>query len=158
MEPAEMPPERPRPSVAGYLVALVGVAGWVTGCFLPLYRVAELDAGQLTLYRQVTFGTFGARVGGILYLFGGIFAIGVIAILGVLRLRSWIGVLLAGAVLTWSLVSIGVLISIGSSLGGFSLGASLGIGYWCAWAGVVVVVAGTVIVVLSMDRADVTEP
>ena len=60
--------------------------------------------------------------------------------------------------ITWFLVSIGVLISIGSSLGGFNPGASLGIGYWCCWASVIVVVAGTAIVVVSTSRADVAEP
>lgn len=154
MEPAAIH----RPSVAGYLVALVGIAGWVTGCFLPLYRISGLDAGPLTLYRQVSFGSFGTRVGGILYLFGGIAAIGIISILGVLRIRPWIGVLLAGAVTTWFLVSIGVLISIGSSIGGFNPGSSLGVGYWCCWASAVVVVAGTVMAVISMNRGGVAEP
>lgn len=153
MEPADIP----RPSIAGYLVTLVGVAGWLTGCFLPLYRVSGLDGAQLTLYRQVSFGSFGTRVGGILYLFGPISAIGVIAILGVLRIRPRIGVLLAGAVTAWFLVSIGVLISIGSSIGGFNPGSSLGIGYWCCWASVVIVVTGTVMVVISAERKHVTE-
>jgi hypothetical protein len=139
-------------------VALVGAAGWVVGSFLPLYHVPELDDVGITLFRQISFGSFGTRVGGILYLFGGVSAIGVISILGVLRLRSWTGVLLAGAVTTWFLVSIGALISIGSSLGGFNPGASLGIGYWCCWASVIVVVAGTAIVVVSTSRADVAEP
>jgi len=152
------PDATPRPSVAGYLVVLVGVAGWVVGCFLPLYRIAQLDAERLSLVRQVSFGSFGARIGGILYLFGGISAIGVISILGVLRVRSWTGVLLAGAVTTWFLVSIGVLISIGSSFGGFNTDASLGIGYWCCWASVIVVVTGTVIVSSSTSRRSVAEP
>jgi hypothetical protein len=145
----------PRPPVAGYLVVLVGVAGWVVGCFLPLYRIAQLDAERLSLVRQVSFGSFGTRVGGILYLFGGISAIGVISILGLLRIRSWIGVLLAGAVIAWFLVSIGVLISIGSSFGEFNTDGSLGIGYWCCWASVIVVVAGTIMVSVSSSRTDV---
>jgi hypothetical protein len=152
------PDDGVRPSVAGYLVVLVGVAGWAVGCFLPLYHVPELDDARLTLFRQVSFGSFGARVGGILYLFGGISAMGVISILGVLRVRSWTGVLLAGAVTTWFLVSIGVLISIGSNLGGFTIDASLGIGYWCCWASVIVVVAGTVIVWFAASREHVAEP
>ena len=152
------PDEGLQPSVAGYLVVLVGAAGWVVGCFLPLYHLAGFDESRITLFRQVSFGSFGTRVGGILYLFGAISAIGVISILGVLRIRRWLGVLLAGAAIAWSLVSIGVLISIGSSLGGFNPGASLGIGYWCCWASVIVVVAGTAIVVVSTGRADVAEP
>jgi hypothetical protein len=152
------PRENPRSSVAGYLVVLVGVAGWVVGCFLPLYHIARLEPARITLYRQVSFGSLGTRVGGVLYLFGAVCAIGVVSIAGVLRLRGWTGVLLAGAVTAWFLVSIGVLISIGSSLGGFNPGATLGIGYWCCWASVVVVVAGTVMVLLSTSREDDAEP
>jgi hypothetical protein len=152
------PRENPRSSVAGYLVVLVGVAGWVVGCFLPLYHIARLEPARITLYRQVSFGALGTRVGGVLYLFGAVCAIGVVSIAGVLRLRGWTGVLLAGAVTAWFLVSIGVLISIGSSLGGFNPGATLGIGYWCCWASVVVVVAGTVMVLLSTSREDDAEP
>jgi hypothetical protein len=100
----------------------------------------------------------GTRIGGVLYLFGATSAIGVISILGVLRFRSWTGVLLAGAVTAWFLVSIGVLISIGSSLGGFNFGATLGIGYWCCWASVVVVVAGTVMVLRSTSRTELADP
>ena len=81
-----------------------------------------------------------------------------ISILGVLRIRCWTGVLLAGAVVAWALVSIGVLISLAASLGGFNPGASLGIGYWCCWASVVVVVAGTVMVLVSTRREDVADP
>lgn len=152
------PGQPPRPSVVGYLVALVGTAGWVVGCFLPLYHVPELDDVGITLYRQISFGSFGIRVGGILYLFGGISVIGVISILGLLRVRSWTGVLLAGAVTTWFLVSIGALISIGSSLGGFNRGASLGIGYWCCWTSIAVVVTGTVLVWIGTGREDLAAP
>ena len=152
------PGATPRPSVAGFLVVLVGVAGWVVGCFLPLYHLARFDEARITLFRQVSFGSFGTRVGGILYLFGAISAIGVISILGVLRIRRWLGVLLAGAAIAWSLVSIGVLISIGSSLGGFNPGASLGIGYWSCWTSIAVVVTGTVLVWISTSREDVAEP
>jgi hypothetical protein len=152
------PDEGHRPSVAGYVVVLVGVAGWVVGCFLPLYRLADLDVARVTLYRQVSFGSLGTRIGGVLYLFGAITAIGVISILGVLRLRSWTGILLAGAVTAWLLVSIGVLISIGSSLGGFNFGATLGIGYWCCWASMVVVVAGTLMALVSTRREVVADP
>jgi hypothetical protein len=143
-----------RPSVAGYLVVLVGVAGWAVGCFLPLYHVPQLDDAGLTLYRQISFGSIWTKVGGVLYLFGGISAIGVVSILGVIGIRAWTRFLLAGAVLAWFLVSIGVLISIGGSIGGFNPGASLGVGYWCCWVSVVCVVVGTVMVVVSTSRED----
>jgi hypothetical protein len=152
------PGATPRTSVAGFLVVLVGATGWVVGCFLPLYHLARFDEARITLFRQVSFGSLGTRVGGVIYLFGAISAIGVISILGVLKIRRWIGVLLAGAAIAWSLVSIGVLISIAGSLEGFNPGATLGIGYWCCGVSVVVVVAGTVMVLVAASRADVSEP
>ena len=56
----------------------------------------------------------------------------------------------------WVLISIGVLISLGGSIGGFNPGATFGIGYWCCWASVVIVVAGTVMVLLSTSRNEDT--
>jgi hypothetical protein len=150
-----MEPDRTtRPSVVGYLVVLVGVAGWVVSCFLPLYEIADLEA-RISLYSQITsFGTFGSKLGGLLYLFGGIAAIGVISIFGVLGVRRWISILLAGAVVAWVLTSSGVLISIGGSFGEVSTsGSSLAMGYWGLWASVVCVIVGTV-KALSEKRED----
>jgi hypothetical protein len=147
--------QTPRASVAGYLVVLVGVAGWAVGCFLPLYHIPQLpNEVTITLYRQISFGSVWTKVGGLLYLFGGISAIGVISILGVLRIRTWTRFLLAGAMLAWFLVSIGVLISIGGSIAGFNPGGSLGVGYWCCWASIIVVVTGTIFVLVSTHRED----
>jgi hypothetical protein len=72
------PEQRSRPFIVGYPVVLLGVAGWVVSCFLPLYRIADLDGAGITLYRQVSFGSTWAKLGGLLYLFGGAAAIGVI--------------------------------------------------------------------------------
>ena len=152
------PGQAPRPSVAGYLVALVGAVGWVVGCFLPLYDITEPAGLTISFYRQISFGSAGTKIGGLLYLFGGIAAIGVISIFGVLRNRSLTGVLLAGAVVAWALISIGVLISLAGSIGEFNPGASFGIGYWCCWVSVVIVVAGTAMVLVSTRREDVADP
>lgn len=149
------PHETARPSVTGYLIVLVGVAGWVVGCFLPIYRIPQLGEGFSTLYRQISFGSTVNKVGGVLYLFGAISAIGVFSILGGLRIRRWTGAVLTGAVIAWFFVSTGVLISVASSITSFNSGATLGVGYWCCWASVIVVVAGTVVVLVAASRHDV---
>jgi hypothetical protein len=149
------PNETNRASVAGYLIVLVGAAGWVVGCFLPLYGVQELGDRTITLYGQISFGSIWTDIGGALYLFGGISAIFVISILGVLRMmRTGTRFLLVGAVVAWSFVSIGVLISLAASFGGFNTDVTLEVGYWCCWASVIVVIVGTVVVLTAERRQD----
>ena len=75
-------PQTPSADIAGYMVVLLGAAGWAVSCFLPLYRIADIQSARITLYRQVSFGSFGIRLGGALYLFGGIVAIGVFSSIG----------------------------------------------------------------------------
>jgi hypothetical protein len=141
--------ETSRPSL-GYLVVLLGVAGWVVSCFRPLYRITEAQTVRTTLVRQVSFGSVGTRLGGILYLFGGITAIVVFALVGVRLRQRWNVAVLAGAVIAWSLASIGVLITIGASASGFNMGSVLGVGYWGLWVSVICVMAGTVILLVSL--------
>ena len=140
--------------IVGYLVVLLGVAGWVVSCFLPLFRVAELPRLRVTLYRQLSYGSIGIRLGGFLYLFGGIAAIGVISAIGIWKIRRWNGAVLAGAAAAWFLASSGALITLGSTSPQLSPGASLAVGYWCLWASVACVVVGTVMVLLSTSRWD----
>jgi hypothetical protein len=146
-----------RPSVTGYVVVLLGVACWVVSSFLPLY---ESDLGEAvsrtTLVQQSTaFGPLGSDLGGLLYLFGGIAVIGVISILGVRGSGPWPAVL-AGAVATWALPSIGVLINIDSSVRQIATDGSvtLGVAYWSCWVSVGIVVAGAASVVVSARRAE----
>ena len=141
--------ETPGANTAGYVVVLLGVAGWVVSCFLPIYRITGFQSVRITLYRQVTVGSVGTRFGGALYLFGGVAAIGVFSFVGWLGHRRSTGSVLAGAVVAWSLASIGVLISIGASASEFNPGSVLAVGYWCLWASIVCVVAGTAMVVVS---------
>lgn len=148
--------ETSRPSL-GYLVVLLGVAGWAVSCFRPLYRITEAQTVRTTLVRQVSFGSVGTRIGGIVYLFGGITAIGVFALVGVRARQRWNVFVLAGAVVAWSLVSIGVLITIGAAASGFNLGSVLGVGYWGLWVSVICVVAGTVILVVSLQATRTEE-
>ena len=98
--------ETSRPSL-GYLVVLLGVAGWMVSCFRPLYRITEAQTVRTTLVRQVSFGSIGSRLGGILYLFGGIAAIAVFALIGMRVRQRWNVVVLAGAVVAWSLARSG---------------------------------------------------
>ena len=145
-----------RVSIGGYLVVLLGVAGWVAGCFLPLYRIADFGGDSTTLYKQVAFGSIGIKLGGALFLFGGIAAIEVISMIGILRHRRWSATVLAGAAIAWFLTSTGVLISVGSA---FSRppGWALAVGYWCLWVSVACVLAGTVIVLNSSTRSSAEE-
>ncbi len=150
--------ETSRASVAGHLVVLLGVAGWVVSCFLPLYRIADFHNARVNLYRQVSFGSFGIRLGAFLYLFGGIAAIGAISIVGLRGIQRWNGAVLAGAVLAWFLASIGTLITLFSAASQFNIPrASLAFGYWCLWASVVCVVVGTVMVLISARRGRTEE-
>jgi hypothetical protein len=132
------------------VVVLLGAAGWVVSCFLPLYRIHDIQNARITLYRQIAFGSSGMRLGGILYLFGGIVAIGVFSIIGLRMRQPWNVAVLAGAVVAWSLVSTGVLVTLGAGVSEFNQGFVLGVGYWCLWASVICVVAGTITLVISL--------
>lgn len=137
-----------QPSI-GYLIVLLGAAAYAVSCFRPLYRITEVQTVRTTLVRQVAFGSVGTKLGGIVYLFGGIAAIGVFALVGARVRQRWNVAVLAGAVVVWSLVSIGVLITIGAAASGFNIRSVLGVGYWGLWVSVICVIAGTVILVVS---------
>jgi hypothetical protein len=146
------PRETTQRPVTGYLIVLVGASGWVVGCFLPL---AKLGGQTISLYQQISFGSIWNDIGGALSLFGGIAAILVISILGVFGIiRAGTRFLLVGAVVAWSLVSIGVLISLAASFVGFNPGASLEVGYWCCWVSVIVVVVGSAAVMAAERPRD----
>ena len=149
-----------RRSNVGYLIVLLGVAGWVVSCFLPLYRIPDLGEGSISLYRQLalgfTSGLIGIKVGSLLSLFGAVAAIGVISILGILRPRPWGGAALAGAAIAWFLATIGMLISLGSA-SSLNPGMSLAVGYWSLWLSAACVSAGTVIVLISPRRQHAQE-
>lgn len=141
-----------RPSITGYLIVLVGVVGWVVGCFLPLYTIDH--GGRANLFASFSYSSVWNYGAGVLYLFGGVITIGVISTLGVLRtVRTGTRFLLIGAVAAWSVAFVGFLISIVLTLDGFNTDVVLGLGYWCCWASVIAIVTGTVIVIIS-GRAD----
>jgi hypothetical protein len=58
---------------------LVGAAGWLVGCFLPLFGAGD-PVEHVSFSRQIMFGSTWNDIGGLLYLFGGICAIFVISI------------------------------------------------------------------------------
>ena len=134
------------------MIVLLGATGWVVSCFLPLYRINDIQNAGITLYRQISFGSSGMRLGGILYLFGGAVAIGVFSTIGMRMGQPWNAAVLAGAVVAWSLVSTGVLVTLGAGVSEFNQGFVLGVGYWCLWASVICVVAGTIALVISLRR------
>jgi hypothetical protein len=140
----------PRPRVRlGYLVVLVGAAGFVASCFLPYSGLSMLPDGSRTvsLYEQlVSLGPNdgGSDVGALLFLFGGVASVAVIAVMGVSRggLRPS-AASMAAAVAVWSLTWIGLMIR-EATFGG---GISLEWGFWVQASSIGVVVVGTIVVV-----------
>ena len=144
-----------RGSILGYVVVLLGVAGWVAGSFLPVYRFGEDHSNGYRLYEPI-LGSLPLlhRIGQVMYLYGVVVAILMICVVGI-RSRSarrWVEGALVGSVLVWTLVSSSLFLTIASN--GLTPDFAIGIGFWCLLASVVVMVAGTVTVVASTCRAD----
>jgi hypothetical protein len=148
------PHETVRRSVAGYIVVLLGVAGWVAGCFLPLYQFGLSVSATYRLSEPVLHrGPILARIGNALYLFGTVAAILVICVLGMRSRSIRTEGALVGAVLVWTLVTASIFLSITYSSGTGS-NFSKGIGYWCLLVSAILVVVGTVMVVVAARRQD----
>jgi hypothetical protein len=133
----------------GYLVVLVGVAGFVASCFLPYKGLTILPDGSRTvsLYEQlVSLGPNdgGSDAGALLFLFGGVASVAVIAVMGVSRggLRPS-AASMAAVVAAWSLTWIGLMIRDAT----FGAGTSLEWGFWIQALSIGVVVIGTIVVV-----------
>src|SRR5262245_2910328 len=133
-------------SQVGCLVGLVGALVFVLGCFLPYYDIAILGPGQTSasLCRLLTSGpgTILEHLGGALYLFAGAATVGVIAFVGIQRVRPWTTPALTAATTVWALTWAG-------SLTNQARFGSLEIGFWVMVAGILFAVAGTVIVWVS---------
>jgi hypothetical protein len=97
-------------SRVGYAIVLIGCALFVVACFLPYYGVA--GGRSVTLYDQLVVAQDGGlELGAILFLFGGVATVVVVAILGLTRgERPSLRAFLAGAVAAWSLTWIGSLL------------------------------------------------
>ena len=95
------PPRGPG-STLGYAIVLLGAGLVVTSCFLPYNRFSVLAERSISLYQQLTLGPNGggSDLGALLYLFGGVASVAVVAIDGFARGERWRGLpsLLVGAV------------------------------------------------------------
>jgi hypothetical protein len=135
----------------GYLVVFVGAAGFVASCFLPYNGVTSSpgDPRSVSIYEQlVSFGPNdgGSDVGALLFLFGGVASVAVVAAVGVTRGRLRPGAAsVAAAVAVWSLTWIGLMIR-EATFGG---GISLRWGFWVQAVSVGVVVVGTIVAVAT---------
>jgi hypothetical protein len=141
------------PSSSGYGIVLLGVVGFVVGCFLPFLSGNFLPAeGTLSLFRLTWSGAGGAfeQVGALLSLFAGAATVGTIALWGISRRRARTprGALVAG-VAAWTLTWIGVLID--------QAEFPHEVGYWVLLASLGVAIIGTVVVWVSA-RAHAREP
>jgi hypothetical protein len=142
---AEDRPPRGPGSTLGYAIVLVGAGLFMTSCFLPYNGFSILGERTISLYQQLTLGPNGrsSDLGALLYLFGGVAPVAVVAIVGLARGERWTGLpfLLVGAVAAWSLTWIGVLLRLGS----FAR-ASLEVGFWLQAVSIGVAVIGTILV------------
>jgi hypothetical protein len=138
---------RPRWGV-GYLVVLAGSAGFVASCFVPYYGGGVgPGSGTVSLYQQGSLGdSVGWYLGSLLFLFGGVATVALLAIAGVTRRGPRIAAsMLAATVLAWSLTWTGLMIREAT----FGLGITLEWGFWVQALSVGVVVIGTVVVVAT---------
>jgi hypothetical protein len=141
------------PSASGYVVVLLGVVGFVLGCFLPYLSGSFLPAeGTISLFRLIWTPAGGPfeQVGALLNLFAGAATVGVIALFGIGRRRAWTPHALVAGAAAWTLTWIGVLMN----QAGFG---QYEVGYWVVLASMGLAIVGTVVVWVSA-RAHAREP
>ena len=147
---------RGRGSSVGYVIVLLGAALFVTSCFLPYYGFAFRGGRSVSLYDQLlVVQNGGLELGAKLFLFGGVAAVVVVALVGLTRgdRQSGRG-FLAGAVSAWSLTWIGSLLqSAGLRESSIARGLSLEAGFWLQAVSIGVAVIGTILVVSKRTRA-----
>lgn len=99
----------------------------------------------------------GLELGAILFLFGGVATVLVVAIVGLMRSeRPSARAFLAGAVAAWSLTRVGVLLQTANLREGAIGGLSLEIGFWLQAVSIGVAVIGTILVGLG-KRSEVKD-
>lgn len=139
---------RRRGSILGHAVVLLGPAMFVTSCFLPYYGFP--GGRSLPLYDQLLVAQGGGfELGAILFLFGGVATVVVVAILGLTRgERPSLRAFLAGAVAAWSLTWIGSLLeAVNLRENALTGRLSLEVGFWLQAVSIGVAVIGTILVV-----------
>jgi hypothetical protein len=150
-------PSATAPRSAGYVVVLLGLTGFVVGCFLPYSTALTGAQGSTTvsLYQLVVESgeTFVQTVGGLLYLFAAVATLAVIAVAG-LGGRRWAPVALAAVTVAWSLWELGILLFQSRFV------SQSETGYWVLLISILVVAAGAVLVWVSARAAlrDRTSP
>jgi hypothetical protein len=138
------PPRGPG-STLGYAIVLLGAGLFVTSCFLPYNGFEVLGERTISLYQQLMLGPndSSSDLGALLYLFGGVAPVAVVATVGLVRGEGRAGLpsLLVGAAAAWSLTWIGVLLRLGTFAG-----ASWEVGFWLQAVSIGVAVIGTILV------------
>jgi hypothetical protein len=146
---------RGRGSSVGYVIVLLGSAMFVTSCFLPYYGFP--GGHSVSLYDQLLVAQDGGlELGAKLFLFGGVAAVVVVALVGLTRGERQSGPsFLAGAVSAWSLTWIGSLLQSAGLREGATIpgGLSLETGFWLQAVSIGSAVIGTVLVVSKRTRA-----
>jgi hypothetical protein len=135
------------PGVFGYVIVLIGVAGFVLSCFLPYTSLG--DDSSITYYRLLTMGRGTLEyVGGLLFLFGGAATVAWAALAGLRHgqhERRRTPSILVAVTAAWASAWIGLVVSV---WGGFA-GAAYRVGYWSMLVSVCVVIFGTIVVWVS---------
>jgi hypothetical protein len=147
---------RARRPTLGYAVVLLGAALFVTSCFLPYYGVA--GERSVSLYDQLLVAQGGGlELGAILFLFGGVATVVVVAIVGLTRgERPSLRAFLAGAVAAWSLTWLGSLLQAANLRDNALSGRlSLEVGFWLQAVSIGVASIGTILV--ATRRTDAHE-
>lgn len=143
------PTQKPGSSVIGYAVTLVGAALFVASCFMSYYGYQSPEGRSVSLYDQMTVGGDGAEFGGVLFLFGGVATVLVLAIVGLSRgqrTAAPVLYLLAGVVAAWSLTWMGLVLQSASLHNEGIADLSLEMGFWLQAVSIGVVVIGTILV------------
>jgi hypothetical protein len=142
---------RPRWEV-GYVVVLIGVAGFIVSCFLPYlsFGVTRSMSHYQLVVRAGFSQTFVQSIGGFLNLFGGPGIVAWIALAGI-RYRGhasrWTPFALIAAAAVWSVTWIGIFLSQSGFLGSYRLG------FWTTLVNLAVVIVGTIVVWVFARRA-----
>jgi hypothetical protein len=147
---AEIHRTRGAGSVIGYAITLVGAVLFVATCFMPYYGYQFADGGSVSLYDQLMVGRDGVEFGAIVFLFGGVATVVVVAIVGLARGKRTttpVHFVLTGAVAAWSLTWIGLLLqAVSLRNDGDIAELSLEMGFWLQVVSIGLTVIGTILV------------